>query len=375
MKKALSVALLGALALTAVGGTLAYFTDNDTAVNTFTIGNVDIELLEPKWVEPDNVTPGVKYDKDPSVKNIGNNDAWIRVDVELSDAAAFMAAAENHNIEDLTDVFDIPEDFDEKWELAGTSLNSAADTLTYSYYYKEILAADKETSKLFTAVTVPAAFNNAEIAALGDEFTITVYAHAIQTADAYNTAADAFASYAEETNAFTSAIKYEGGANTLEITSDVASGAATALIRANGGTLTIKGNEYCTVTATGCEENGAIYAQAVRADKNAIITIEGGNFRNSITTVPEGENFDLIYASNGGKIVITGGTFQSVTPAWTLNLKDNTNSSIVVKGGSFYKFDPSNGHTEPKPDDPHNFLADGYKVVKNGEWYKVVKAD
>ena len=32
-----------------VGGTIAYFTDNDTKTNTFTIGNVDITLTEPLW--------------------------------------------------------------------------------------------------------------------------------------------------------------------------------------------------------------------------------------------------------------------------------------------------------------------------------------
>lgn len=34
------------VAILAVGGTLAYFTDTDNAVNTFTVGNVQIELIE-----------------------------------------------------------------------------------------------------------------------------------------------------------------------------------------------------------------------------------------------------------------------------------------------------------------------------------------
>lgn len=34
------------VAILAVGGTLAYFTDTDVAVNTFTVGNVKIELIE-----------------------------------------------------------------------------------------------------------------------------------------------------------------------------------------------------------------------------------------------------------------------------------------------------------------------------------------
>lgn len=46
-KKIISLCLVLALALTAIGGaTLAYFTDTDEAKNTFTLGSVEIELHE-----------------------------------------------------------------------------------------------------------------------------------------------------------------------------------------------------------------------------------------------------------------------------------------------------------------------------------------
>ena len=46
-KKLLALVLVVALAATAViGGTLAYFTDTDSAVNTFTVGGVKIDLIE-----------------------------------------------------------------------------------------------------------------------------------------------------------------------------------------------------------------------------------------------------------------------------------------------------------------------------------------
>ena len=47
------------LAVAAIGGTLAYFTDNETATNVFTMGKVDIELTETEWVDPDAVFPGI----------------------------------------------------------------------------------------------------------------------------------------------------------------------------------------------------------------------------------------------------------------------------------------------------------------------------
>ena len=47
-KKTILVAAIAVMLVAAlvVGGTLAYFTDTEAAKNTFTVGNVDIELLE-----------------------------------------------------------------------------------------------------------------------------------------------------------------------------------------------------------------------------------------------------------------------------------------------------------------------------------------
>ena len=43
-----------------------------------------------------------------------------------------------------------------------------------------------------------------------------------------------------------------------------------------------------------------------------------------------------------------------------MNLKDDTGSSIVVKGGTFFEFDPANNLSEGEGT---NFVADGYKSV------------
>ena len=48
-KKLLSLCLVLALALTAIGGTLAYFTDTDTENNVFTVGGVKIDLIEAQY--------------------------------------------------------------------------------------------------------------------------------------------------------------------------------------------------------------------------------------------------------------------------------------------------------------------------------------
>ena len=192
-KKIVSVALAVCLVAIAVTGiSLAYFTDKDEKVNTFTVGNVKIELVEPNWVEPATVVPGVAYAKDPTVNNIGANDAWIRVNVTLSDAEVFKAAAANHQITDLATIFAGHDET--KWTLAGVSEDEENDTITYSYYFNTIVAPEGTTGALFTSVTVPGVFTRAEMSDLGDDFTITITADAIQ-AQNFATAVAAFAAF------------------------------------------------------------------------------------------------------------------------------------------------------------------------------------
>ena len=109
-------------------------------------------------------------------------------------------------------------------------------------------------------------------------------------------------------------------------------------------------------------------AAAVWASGNSKVVINGGDFRQ--VSVPADDPIcDLIYADGNATIEINGGTFKAVTPERTLNCKDGTAAQITVKGGSFYKYDPSN----PTLGDNEVVVADGYHVVADGDWYKVVK--
>ena len=94
-KKILAIALVVAmLAVAIVSASLAYFTDEDYATNTFTIGEVDIDLREDFGNDDDtdddgvngpDVTfyPGVAVNKDVWVANTSEtgNDAYVRVHV------------------------------------------------------------------------------------------------------------------------------------------------------------------------------------------------------------------------------------------------------------------------------------------------------
>lgn len=132
------------------------------------------------------------------------------------------------------------------------------------------------------------------------------------------------------------------------------------------GLHVIKGGEIVIDGDGEIEAQEATYSMAVWAQGGKVI-INGGTFKNA------GDGCDLIYASAGGNVEIYGGEFYATpnkgdVPSTknkfsALNVKDRdrVNSSIVVYGGTFYGFDPSNNLSEGPGT---NFVAEGYKSVK-----------
>lgn len=87
MKKK-TLALLLALVLVfgaAVGGTIAYLTDTTAPItNTFTVGNINIDLAE--TATNFKMVPGCDIAKDPKVTVVANSEAcWLFVKIEKSD--------------------------------------------------------------------------------------------------------------------------------------------------------------------------------------------------------------------------------------------------------------------------------------------------
>lgn len=132
------------------------------------------------------------------------------------------------------------------------------------------------------------------------------------------------------------------------------------------GTLTLKGDG----TVNGVGKND--WNMAVWATDNGKIIINNGYFTNEGATANiDPLHFDLIYASKNGQIEINGGEFKCQTPEWTLNIKDKDRetASIVVKGGKFHGFDPSNCKSEGENT---NFVAEGYKVIEENNIFTVI---
>ncbi|MBQ2837068.1 MAG: right-handed parallel beta-helix repeat-containing protein [Peptococcaceae bacterium] len=76
MKKFATMAICFVLiACMVAGGSLAYLTDRDSEANVFTVGDVRIDLDE-KFPNG-KLIPGEKLQKEATIKNIGNNDAFV----------------------------------------------------------------------------------------------------------------------------------------------------------------------------------------------------------------------------------------------------------------------------------------------------------
>lgn len=139
------------------------------------------------------------------------------------------------------------------------------------------------------------------------------------------------------------------------------------------GSLTIEGNG--TIDGGDDVHTERIIVWANGAD--AKVTIKGGIFKMGKNTNGTKSWYDCIYANDGAKVEIYGGTFQNDCEGrpQSLNIQNSGNkASILVYGGTFVNYDPSTG------DDylGGNFVADGYASVTasaNPLTYKVVPVE
>ena len=165
-----------------------------------------------------------------------------------------------------------------------------------------------------------------------------------------------------------------------------------AVINLNGKTINFKGGKddaHCsafrvkgslTIEGDGTIDGGG----DVHTERNIVwangadakVTIKGGIFKMGKNTNGTKSWYDCIYANDGAKVEIYGGTFQNDCEGrpQSLNIQNSGNkASIQVYGGTFVNYDPSTG------DDSlgGSFVADGYASVTasaNPLTYKVVKA-
>ena len=172
MKKKLLAAALAVMCLSiAAYGTLAYFTASDIATNVVTAGNVEIELKETTAVDGQDtpgefedlsgIVAGQEVSKIVQVENVGDNPAYVRIEVEKA-----ITLAEGMSGEVDLDLIQL--DF------------NTADWVEKDgyYYYKYPVAANEITTPLFTTVTFGKDMDNLY---QNSKATITVRAQAVQS--------------------------------------------------------------------------------------------------------------------------------------------------------------------------------------------------
>lgn len=251
-KKTILVAAIAVMLVAAlvVGGTLAYFTDTKSAKNTFTVGNVDIELLESSLhrenagyvgtpgekLNPDNaelrsevlklgsnntspykagdtfytddqikanareykcdnvmLNPGESYHKMPYVVNTGKNDAYIRIRVMIP--AALDTAILNSSMYTTTALNN--KEFTMAYDSTGTVERDGVMYNVYTFTRIDPLAAGEMTYwNVWGTIHMDTTATNEQIAQLlpNGTFNVLVEADAIQ-ADGFANATAAFAAF------------------------------------------------------------------------------------------------------------------------------------------------------------------------------------
>ena len=189
MKRKVLIGAVLAIALSLVaGGTLAYFTADDIAHNVITTGKVDITIVETQKGDGDTevefpeegisgVMPGTSVSKIVRVKNIGEGEAWIRVQVSKTiksaagDELPLTLTVEGEEVPVMD--FTVGED----WLDGGDGYYYYKEAMPY---YKEAEFPDNATTPLLEAITFAPQMGNEYQSSQAD---IVICAQAIQTAN------------------------------------------------------------------------------------------------------------------------------------------------------------------------------------------------
>ena len=411
-KRALITSALGILMCVAmlIGTTFAWFTDTaSTGVNKIVSGNLKVDIIgadsdshiekldftKATGAEEENLLwePGCRYLTDGfRIANKGNLALKWKAEINkdnIVDGKAAPTAKDGKSLLDVIDFYVVTKAAD------GTETAVAIENFTGK------LAANVGKSETYyiKGVMQTTAGNDYQDLTL-DGITITVVAtqDTVEN-DSFNDQYDKDAGYPVASAAEMKEALANGGIVSVNKdikTDNIGDNVADRITISQPTTLNLDakiispddmGNNsknFCALivdadTTINAGENGGIdtgrnggYALNVREGAN--LTITGGSYYGGGTAVQVQE----------GTLTITGGHFaveafgEPYGYNFLLNCIDsaykNGSAKIIVKGGTFVNFDPSNNTAEGAGT---NFVADGYKVVSasqtNGEvWYTVV---
>lgn len=196
-KKIVIIVSIVAVFSISVCATLAFLTDEEKSLNTFTVGKVNIVLketdvdelgvpiegAEPVTENEYHLLPGKTYVKDPTITiEKGSEESYIRMLVTLNLYKEIKEVlGEGFTPGNYIEGYDM-----EKWIYEGSEENLQKNTITYEFrYYKTIdgFNGAKEESKvlepLFATLKIPENLEANDLAKLSS-LEIKVVAHAIQ---------------------------------------------------------------------------------------------------------------------------------------------------------------------------------------------------
>ena len=395
------------------GTTFAWFTDTaSTGVNKIQAGNLDVALeYATKWDNDGKVTkwenaegktlqfkkaagaptgeqvlwePGCTYEL-PELRVVNNGNLALKYIIKVTGIETNHEAVPGEpNLKDVIDwtikygTNKVEDNTSDKPVVTGYSLNpGASDVVTIKG------EMDKNAGNKYQVLSI-------------DGVSVTVYATQMTAEfDSFDNLYDRDAQYPTDADALQNALTVGGN---IVLAGDADPSVAivatkTAAINANGKTIAntsdvwdkapnswslISARENADLTITGngtfkAKENDC-YAVDVQ-DSTATVTIENGTFIGNIHAV-------YVYE---GTAYIKGGFYSvqqkypdaSKANEFVLNCYDanykNGSAKIIVTGGTFVNFDPSNCKAEGAGT---NFVAPGYKVVSEAHgadtWYTVV---
>ncbi len=216
--------LLSMVSVTGViKGTMAYFTDTETKVNVFTMGDLDLGLTEPEW-DPDpeggssdgsDMYPGYTVYKNPTIKNItsdknGAEPCYARIRINIRTHSG-EAVKDERVLEMISQMiyFDgtFTGTYDKKGSasglIEGRSPGYSLKDLEKYHHINPIFVKDEkrslpsspvynymgtekdgildigEEATLFTTIVIPTDWNQTHLSALGD-FRLDIEAECIQ---------------------------------------------------------------------------------------------------------------------------------------------------------------------------------------------------
>lgn len=198
-KALLILVTIAVLVSVSVYATVAFFTDETSVTNTFTVGRVNITLDEAK-VDTDgrlvtdyknrtlsntyHLLPGRTYIKDPTLTVSRTSDStYVRLMVTITCADELTAAYSRHSLGSFTPN-KLLGGFNDGWTLHATYSDTANNSLIFEYRYKSSVTpngSDVVLPALFESFTVPGEFDGADLASIAG-MEIVVVGHAIQLA-------------------------------------------------------------------------------------------------------------------------------------------------------------------------------------------------